>query len=181
MAETIFRDIGVYKNTIISYLLQSPDILEILLGTGYTEEQVIGDDSGKGGVVYSNIFPYLFVQTTQDVAKSYLCIEVDPIIDNKNMKKNIITIWAYSHKDIMQYDKEDFIGTRPDILTDMVDRQLRFMIKDLIEKAKTNSDTKLKIGMGELLPKSPMHIFPATNFYGRSIVYEAPDFTVKNT
>lgn len=68
--ETVIRDIGSYKNHLITLLQDSQDICELMLGENYSNEAV-------DNMLYDQLFPYLYVDKTQTEVKSYLCLEVD--------------------------------------------------------------------------------------------------------
>ena len=53
------KDIGKYKNKLLSIIVKSKDICEAILGVNYNEENV--DEQ----LIYSNIFPYLYIDDTQ--------------------------------------------------------------------------------------------------------------------
>ena len=156
---SILKDMGSYKSTLLSYFVNSEEICELLFNKkAYTEEDV-------DNLVYSQIFPYLYVDDTQDEVLSYLCVEVSvPRIPTGAIKDMKLIIWAYCHKDRMKYSKKGYSGTRADILADMVERVLR------------NSD---KFGIGKLQLVSCEHFFPNSKYYGRQLIYNMPDFKVK--
>ena len=55
MNKTVLKDIGLYKNKILSTILSSEDFCRaMLIDKEYTEENV--DD-----LIYTQIFPYLFI------------------------------------------------------------------------------------------------------------------------
>lgn len=159
MDEAVLKDIGLYKNRLISTFLNSDDITKLLLNKNiYSEEEV-------DNLLYSQVFPYLYVDETQTEVLSYLCLEVNiPRIPTTTIKDVQIIIWAYCHKDCMQYSKKGFLGTRADILADMVERELR------------DSD---RFGIGKLKLTSVSHFFPNNKYYGREMRFTIPDFKVK--
>lgn len=161
MAETMLKDIGAYKNKIISTLLNSEEICKVLSSTDKTENKI---DSKQ--FVYSQVFPYLYVDDTQTEVLTYLCIEVDaarfPTATMKDMK---IIIWVYCHKECMKYTASGYIGNRVDILADMVERQLR------------DSD---KYGIGKPKLESATHFYPNKDYYGRQLIFSMPDFKIKD-
>ena len=165
MAGTTLKDINTYKNSVLSALLQSTDILTLLLGEGYTPEQVLGDNNGSNGVMYQQIFPYLYTEETKTEVKSYICMDVDSTIQNPHIKSSTLTIWVYCNKNTMKYEKEGYSGTRTDLLSDLIDRQLAQSVNP---------------GLGRLLLKSAKYFIPAAGFYGRILLYEIPDFKTKN-
>lgn len=159
MDEVVLKDIGVYKNRLVSAILNSNNIIQLLLNKDtYSDEEV--DD-----LMYTQIFPYLYVDGTQIEVLSYLCLEVNvPRIPTTTIKDIQIIIWAYCHKDCMKYSKKGFLGTRTDILADMVERELR------------DSD---RFGIGKLRLTSVSHFFPNNKYYGREMRFTIPDFKVK--
>ena len=165
MEQSLLKDIGSYKNRIISKFLKSSEIMELLLGEGYTDEDVHGSGDDNYGVVYNNIFPYLYVEELQTEVKSYLCIEVYvPKVPTYTIKDMKIIIWAYCHKNCMPYSKKGYLGTRADILADMVESELRDMDN---------------LGIGKLELDSVSYIFPNSSYYGREMIFSMPDFKVK--
>lgn len=156
---TVLKDMGTYKDQLISTFANDADICELLLNKQtYTE-----DDAGK--LMYTQIFPYLYTDKDQADVLSYLCFEVDVAkIATNTIKDMKLIIWSYCHKDIMQYSKEGYSGTRVDILCDMVERQIRDYYK-------------LGIGKAELV--SVTNFSPNDKYYGKQIVYNIPDFKIK--
>ena len=154
----ILKDIGLYKSVIINSLLDNQEIMELMLGKKYT-------DSDVENIVYKQIFPYLYIDETQTETKTYICCEVNiPRIPTATIKDLTITIWAFCHKDIMQYSKKGYKGSRTDILSDMIERCL------------CDSD---KFGIGKLHLDSVTHIYPNTKTYGRQMIFTIPDFKMK--
>lgn len=155
---TILKDIGAYKSQLIRAFTASDDICELLLGKGYNDDDL--DD-----ITYSHIYPYLYVDDTQDKEWSYLCIEVDiPRIPSATIKDMKIIVWAYCHKKIMKFIKKGCQGTRVDALSDMA------------EKALTQSEW---FGIGKLHLDSVTYMYPTSKHYGRQLIFTVPDFKVK--
>lgn len=159
MDEVVLKDIGVYKNRLVSAILNSNNIIQLLLNKDtYSDEEV--DD-----LMYTQVFPYLYVDGTQTSVLSYLCIEINiPRIPTNTIKDIQIIVLAYCHKDCMKYTKKGYLGTRADILADMVERELR------------DSD---RFGIGKLRLTSVSHFFPNNKYYGREMRFTIPDFKVK--
>lgn len=155
---SIIKDLGSYKNKLISALLNSNDICELMLN-----KKTYTDDEAES-LVYTQIFPYLYVDETQNEVLSYICIESDiPHIPTNTIKDMKLTIWAYCHKSGMKYSKKGYSGTKTDILADMIERQLR----------ESN-----KFGIGKLELKSVTYFFPSKIHYGRQLIYSIPDFKI---
>lgn len=158
----VLYDIGACKQELFSSFINDPDICELLFNKkAYT-------DDDRENLFYSQIFPYLYVGDEDEVAQtktlSYLCYEVEPEFDTGTIKKMRLIVWAYCHKDIMRYNKKGYYGTRVDILADMVERKLR-------------DSYDFGIGKPELI--SVKHFFPNTQYYGRVLIYDVPDFKFK--
>ena len=157
---SILKDMGSYKNTLLSALINSNDICELL----FNKKPYSEDDVEK--LVYTQIFPYLYIDETQTEVMTYLCFEVDmPRIPTSTVKDMKLTIWAYCHKDTMKYSKKGYSGTKVDILADMVESQLR------------ESD---KFGIGKLQLLSCNHFSPNSKYYGKQLIYNIPDFKISN-
>ena len=168
MPGTVLKDIGLVKNRILPLLLNSDDIMEILLGKGYTQEQVWGADDNDDdyGIVYKQVFPHLYIGDTQTEVLSYLCFEVDvPRIPTETIKDMKIIIWAFCNKSSMRYSKKGYLGTKADILADAVERAL--------------SDSQ-KFGIGKLHLDSATYLSSSNKqFYGRQLIFTVPDFKLK--
>lgn len=159
MGKTVLYDKGIYKNRFISELLDNAEICEVLLGKIYTEEDV-------DNLVYSQIYPYLYVDDTQTEVMTYICFEVNMpnFSSSPTIKEGDLIIWVYCHKDLMKYSKKDYLGTRVDILSDMVSRLL------------IDND---RFGIGSPTLKSDTYIFPQKKYYGRQLIYKISDFKVR--
>ena len=157
---SILKDMGSYKNTILSIFINSSEICELLFNKKlYTDEDV--ED-----LVYTQIFPYLYIDETQTEVLTYLCFEVDiPRVPTGTIKDMKLIVWAYCHKDTMKYSKRGYSGTKVDILADMVESQLR------------ESD---KFGIGKLQLLSCNYFSPNNKYYGKQLVYNMPDFKIGN-
>ena len=67
MSKTVLKDIGIFKTNLLLSFLDSPDICELLLGENYTQDEV-------DNLIYSQIFPYLYIDETQIEAQPYFCV-----------------------------------------------------------------------------------------------------------
>lgn len=160
-SNSVLKDISTCKNNILSSFTDSKDICDLMLLTSDNDEY---DDEDVVNLIYTQIFPYLYVDETQTDVKPYICCEVDvPRIPTGTIKDMKLIVWAYCHKDCMKYSKNGYRGTRVDILVDMIERQLR--------------DSN-KFGIGKLQLDSVTYFFPSKNYYGRQLVFTIPDFKV---
>lgn len=154
------KDVGTYKNRLLSAIIKSQDVCETILGKDYDTTNV--DEQ----LIYHNVFPYLYVDETQTKQESYICIEVDvPRTMDFAFKDMKIIVWCYCHKGIMKYSKKGYLGTRADILSDIVDRFL-------------NSSNNF--GLGRLKLQSNTHFFPSKEYYGRQLIYSCPEFNIED-
>lgn len=153
------KDIGTYKNRLLTTIIKSDDICELILGKNYDKTDV--DEK----LTYKNIFPYLYVDDTQTTADTYICFEVSvPRAQDFTYKNMKIDVWCYCHKDIMKYSKKGYLGTRADILGDMIDRLLN------------SSD---KYGLGRLKLESSMPLNVSKVHYGRHMSYSCVEFNIE--
>lgn len=156
---SILKDMGAYKNKLLSAFINSGEICQLLLD----RPQYTAADAEK--LIYSQIFPYLYSDEAQTENLTFLCVEVDVSgIPTNTVKDMKLTVWAYCHKDSMKYSQDGYLGTRVDILSDMVERQLRGL----------NA-----FGIGKLQLESVTHFSPGDKYYGKQLVYHLPDFKFK--
>lgn len=159
MAETLAKDIGLYKHRLSNILLDSAELCELFLGKNYNNDDV-------EELMHKQIFPYLYIDETQDEVLPFICFEVDiPVIPTGTIKDMQIIIWCYCHRGCMKYSRKGYLGTRADIMADMVERQLR------------NSDA---FGIGELNLQSITYLNSLNSkYYGRQLIYTTSDFKLK--
>ena len=152
------QDIGDYKNALLSMVIQSDDILSAM----YTDKKV----ESLSSLIYKQIFPYLYVDDTQTDVLSYICIEADiPRIPTGTTKTAQLSVWAYAHKECMQCDNHS--GTRVDVLCDYLDRVIM------------DEKNRKQFGIGRPQLISVNHFYPQNKYYGRQLIYNIPDFKVK--
>lgn len=166
METTTLKDLGLYKNYLLSMIVKSSDIKDAM----FIEDNK-RKDGNLGQLMFKQIFPYLYVDETQTEVLPFICVEDDvPRIPTGTIKDMQLTVWAYAHKDCMQYsyyNYKDYIGTRADALCDMIDR---------IIMSEENC-RKFGIGIPQLI--SVGHLFPQNEYYGRQLIYKISDFKLK--
>ena len=114
---SVLIDVGLYKDKIMSHLLESDDLCKVLLRKDqYTDDEV--DD-----LIYNQVFPYLYIDDTQTEVKSFVCFEIDVRVDG-NIKTMTLTSYIYAHKECMKNNLEGYSGTTVDILSDIFERQI---------------------------------------------------------
>lgn len=161
MSKTVLKDIGLYKNKILSTLINSEDFCNaMLIGKEYSEDNA-------DALIYTQLFPYMYIDETQTEVLPYTCFDIKiPYIPNGSIKKIQIIFWACSHKQCMQYHMKDYIGTRVDILSDAIERALH--------------DSK-EFGIGKINLTSVGYVFPNTKYCTRELVFDVSDFRVKES
>ena len=159
---SVLKDIGSCKQRLYSSFINDSDICELL----FDKKPYTDDD--RENLFYNQIFPYLYVDDTQNETLTYLCFELDIPTSSSETSSTIkdmkMIIFAYCHKDIMRYSKKGYYGTRVDILVDMIERKLR-------------DSYDFGIGKPELV--SVTNFFPNNNYYGRQLDYNIPEFKIK--
>lgn len=149
------EELGTYKQTILSKLRTSIEVQEILLGDNYDEEIV--DE-----LLDEHIYPFLYVPDTQTKVKTYVCADVTvPKAQNFSIKNLEIIIYVFCHKSLTKYKKAGSVGTRTDILSDVIDKML---------------DTSRDFGIGRLKLESVNLFISEKTYYGRILTYSASDF-----
>jgi len=149
------QELGAYKQTFLSKLRTSSEVKEILLGNDYDEEIV--DE-----ILDKHIFPFLYIPDTQTEEKTYVCVDVVvPQTLNFSIKNLKIIIYVFCHKYLMKYKKAGQIGTRTDILSNIIDEKL---------------NGSREFGIGRLALQSVELFMSEKTYYGRILTYSASDF-----
>lgn len=169
------RDLGAYKEEFLTPVLNSEDIKDILLvGTQYSDELWYGRENNEEdyGIVYRQIFPYLYYDQAQTDVKTYICFDTDiPVIPTTIIKDMKLIVWCLCHRSCMKYSKEGYCGTRADLLADAVERALRQSEMDHQNKSRS------KFGIGRLHLESVTYITSENKeYYGRQMIFTVPDF-----
>ena len=174
--ETVLKDLGKYKSNILTSLLNSDDIKDIITDGKYDEEEWYGINDDDNGILYKQIFPALYIDETQTEVKSYICFDTEcPRIPTGTTKNVKIIVWCLCHKQHMRYNKKGYWGNRADILADAVEQTLREFEKNNIKKGKG------KYGIGSLqLESVTIRSSDNKKYYGRQLVFNAPDFLFKD-
>lgn len=101
----------VRKKRIIGQMLYSdPDIIEVL-------DNPKLDPSCPEDALYMNIFPFIRIPGTQDVAKNYITFMLDDMEKsqfNKSMKSQFLKVVIFVHKDLVKTkwgaERHDLLG-----------------------------------------------------------------------
>lgn len=159
MRESILKDTGLTKRRLLAGILGSPDICGLLL-----DKTDAAEDECRN-LMYTQVFPYLNADGANLEVSSYICIEAGiSKMPTGTIKEIQLIVWACCDKNNMQYTKEGYEGTRVDILTDMLERQIR---------------SQDKSGIGKPSLQTVKHIFPNDRYYGKELIFTASDFRIK--
>lgn len=96
--QNVDDDIARKKRKIEQILCSDPDIIEILDNPDL-------DPSVPEDYIYENIYPFLRIPGTQDVAKNFITFTVDDterVPSNQVMKNQIIQFVIFVHKDLIK-------------------------------------------------------------------------------
>jgi len=156
----LLKELGTYKQKIISALSTSDDIKSLLLGGDYENQDYEVDDELK-----KYILPHLFTEGTQTEVQSYIFVETFMPKFGNSVKDIKTVVQVLSHRDQINYQKDGYIGTRPDICAEMIEAIL------IGDKAIARS-----FGIGSLTLTYVGILDKFTKYYGRELVFEVPDF-----
>lgn len=160
-------EIGVFKDRIISKLINDKNIVDVLLDhpdedldEAEIEAELLGESgTGKEGCV----FKYEYVPDIQEQTKTFLCIEIVPVTTSGSTVTELyVYVFVYCSKSIMQtYHRDGCAGTRVDILISDIDKIL-------------NGNTEF--GIGPLQWESGSIYKPNNPYYGRMSIYSVSVF-----
>ena len=153
-------DLGLFKENISAALFKSDEINELLLGdtTGMSASKKLSEFK-------EHVKSHLFVDDTIEDATSFIFYDV--IIPHMSPQVKNVQVWMYCvcHRDILDnYYKDGYHGNRVDILCEMVEKALL-----------SDEDFTRDFGIGQLQLGS-LEIYNSRRFYGRSLVFEVPNF-----
>lgn len=156
--------LGTYKDKIISKLISSQNIVDIILPNPSDqyeiEDQLRGDETQK---LRGYIFPYEFVPGNNEKASTFICIEdVIPSVPTDTSVNVFIYVFVFTHKDLMQYKRGGAVGTRVDILASDIDKLL---------------NGSLDLGIKRInLEKVEIYKNSNPDYYGRALLYSVSEF-----
>lgn len=106
-------EISDYKNKVILALLNDEQIVNVI-------------NASEEDLVYTHIFPYLYMPETLTVVSTYITMSVDipKISSNGIWSYPRLTIYIISHQSAMELDIPTVSATRIDYLSGLVDKLL---------------------------------------------------------
>lgn len=155
--------LGKLKDSVKKLLLANENICSLLVGSN--------DPIAAASQIYDN----LYIDGSQDIAKTYILMDtIVQSAQNINIKEiqlifNIfthVTMISLTSQERNNYYNKGYYGNRVDVLIDAVAREL-------------NGNPDFGLGLVNLIPRSPMKIIqPSSNtkYYGKQIVFSVYDF-----
>lgn len=145
-------ELFAYKNQLMEDLLTSEEVLSLISAEDATEVD------GKS-LMYTHVFPYEFMPDTTEVAKTFLCCEVDiETVYNKTFLHPLIYVWVFTHTSLLRLPRG---GVRMDALSS--------------EIVKVLNGSRM-YGLGTLELQSAKRFSPIANYQGRLLKFFAQDF-----
>lgn len=143
------EEIPAYKNTLIRALIDNPKIVEYIGRTDITDPT---------DLIGQNIYPFPYVPSTQEEAKTYICCDLYvPRVYDMVHKDIQIEIRVFSHKGIGTYQGK----SRVDLLSIELDKML-------------NGSQNYGIDAAQLKYVSPY--IPNDSYFGKTLVYVSYNF-----
>lgn len=99
-----FSEIPVYKNNIISKILEDDNLIKALtnITKDFIDQPLISD---KNSIIYSNLYPYRYVPETTTDPKVYITMAFTNYrLYGTQFKSGNIYFYALCHKSLMQTD-----------------------------------------------------------------------------
>lgn len=156
---TVLKDIGIYKNRLLSHFLSNTDFCDVMLQKkDYTDDDI-------DNLMYSQLFPYLYVDGTQTEVMPYVDIEIVMNAGSGTVKNMLLYVDTFAHKDCMVCNQKGYLGNRCDILADIIERSLH--------------DCK-DFGIGRFQLLSVGYLNVSSDYYGRRMIFSVPDFLSKD-
>lgn len=109
--------VSEWKQQILSDLLNDEKILKVL---------GVDDDEIEDGLMYTRLFPFSYVYQTQDIVKTYICVEIsiDRTADNRYRNdlfvRPIITFRIIGHQDDMEVKGMNTYKTKLDYVSELI-------------------------------------------------------------
>lgn len=149
--------IADWKNVILSDLQNDEEILSVL---GVT------DDEKETGLMYSRFYPFRYITGTQEVSKTYICVEIsidklgDRRYSNRIYVRPTIMFRVIAHQDDNKILNFPTYKTKLDYLSELIDK-------------KYNGKTIQNSGELELLNNIPNDI--STTYRERLVTFRGTD------
>lgn len=142
------EEIPKYKDALLRSLIANEKIIEYI---GRTDIEDPTDLIGVGG----NIYPYPYVPSTQEEARTYICFDIYvPSVQDMMFKDIQIAISVFSHKDVGSYQGK----SRVDLIAIELDKLL-------------NGNQDYGIDAAQLKQVSPY--LPNDSYFGKTLFYRA--------
>ena len=157
----MLKELGLYKQRILSPLYESDKIKDILLVNDYEKM----DDEKIHAELKKRIYSHLFVDKTITNTDTYIYFDVLIPRVGSTIKNCKVIIYAFCHKDIIDsYSLKGYFGNRVDILA------------QVIEDIFSDESISRKFGIGKLSLSNVSIYNDERKFYGKILEFEVPNF-----
>ena len=153
------RCIREWKNIIVSELSQDDEIIYAL---------GLNDDESPDDLVYKRIFPFLYIENTQEVVRTYIMVEINIPERRQRYGNSESNIWVHpviifnvlTHQEDMRMNMAGGSGTRMDYLAELIEEKY---------------EGRRGFGVGALQLKSDIAGSINNTYRFRELVFEAWD------
>ncbi len=140
-----------YKSDLLKLFMKNDNLVKYI----GNKDESIQDPVDLIGV---NVFPTPYIPDTETEVKTYICMDMYvPRVQDKIFKTIRIVINVFSHKDMSLYKSK----SRVDLINIEVDKIL---------------NGNLDFGIDEVELISVLPYIPNSNFSGKQIIYDVPNF-----
>lgn len=155
----MLKELGSYKQKIMSILSRSDDIKELLFGEGSSIPAGSTEE-----MLEKHILPYHYVDETLTEPGSYLFVEVTVPTVGTNTKLCRIVIEILVHRSLFRCSKPGYSGNRADVLAQVAE--------ELLLGSKEQSRA---FGIGRLA-LDEAGIISSKQYCGRTLTFTVPNF-----
>lgn len=148
--------ISSYKRKLVSSLVNSPQLIE-LLNSDYV---IDGECEEADSLIYKQIFPYYYIPEKQEEEKAYVILKVNaPYRVDKMYKKVTVYVMVISHRNIMEVKNAG--GTRIDLMGESIESIF---------------DGRDDFGFGEMVMTSTNEVHINDSYEAREMVFTVDEF-----
>lgn len=114
-----FKELGENKTTILTKLISSPEIVKCLINNEPNFLDIpLPVNFDVTSLIYTNIYPYRFIPTSQTEAKTFITMKFSYRPDGKTFKTGSTCFYIITHNSLI---KTDYGSLRYDMLLNYVD------------------------------------------------------------
>lgn len=162
----MFKEIGYYKVNLSKLFKSSDKINTLLLGKDYTN---LSDYKSQ---LKKHMFSALYTKGLISDAGTYILYDVDPTYLGSEVGGLAITITMVCNREILDDESDLTTELKKNYPGNRIDKFIQVIEELLIN----NEDNSKSFGIGNL-EMGREAILSETNFYGRTLVLNVPDFS----